>query len=77
MSSASSIMLSRRSRGVDAEVGHQVDGALLQHAGAHAAFDVVAAPRLQHDAVDAGALQQQRQEQPRGTRADDADLRAH
>ena len=60
-----------------AELVHQIDGALLQHAGAHAAFDVVAAPRLQHDAVDAGAMQQQRQEQPGRTGADDADLRAH
>ena len=63
--------------GIDAEVGHQVDGALLQHAGAHAAFDVFAALRLKHHAIDAGALQQQREEQPRGTGADDADLRAH
>ena len=46
---------------VDAEVGHQVDGALLQHAGAHAVFDVGAAARFQHDAVDPGALQQQRE----------------
>ena len=60
-----------------AELVHQVDGALLQHAGAHAALDVVAAARLQHDAVDAGALQQQRQEQPGRTGADDPDLRAH
>ena len=62
---------------IDAEIGHQVDGALLQHAGAHAAFDVLAAARFQHHAVDAGALQQQREEQPRGSRADDADLCAH
>ena len=60
-----------------AELVHQIDGALLQHAGAHAAFDVVAALRFQHDAVDAGALQQQRQEQPGRTGADDPDLRAH
>ena len=60
-----------------AEFVHQRDGALLQHAGAHAALDVVAAPRLQHDAVDAGAMQQQRQEQPGRTGADDPDLRAH
>ena len=60
-----------------AELVHQVDGALLQHAGADAAFDVVAAARLEHDAVDAGAMQQQRQEQPGRPGADDPDLRAH
>jgi hypothetical protein len=60
-----------------AEIVHQIDGALLQHAGADAALDVIAAVRFQHDTVDAGALQQQRQEQPGRTRADDSDLRAH
>ena len=60
-----------------AEFVHQLDGALLQHAGAHAALDVVAAARLQHHAIDAGAMQQQRQEQPGRTGADDPDLRAH
>ena len=63
--------------GIDAELGHQVDGALLQHAGADAAFDVLAALRLKHHAIDAGSLQQQREEEPCGSRADDADLRAH
>ena len=60
-----------------AEFVHQIDGALLQHAGADAAFDIVAALAFKHDAIDAGAMQQQRQEQPGRTGADDADLRAH
>ena len=62
---------------IDTEIGHQIDGALLQHTGAHAAFDILAAARFQHDAFDAGTLQQQREEQPRGSRADDTDLRTH
>ncbi len=60
-----------------AKLVHQVDGALLQHAGADAVLDVVAAARFQHHAVDAGALQQQRQQQPGRARADDPDLGAH
>ena len=41
-----------------AKLIHQRDGALLQHARTHAAFDIVAALRLQHHAIHAGALQQ-------------------
>ena len=62
---------------VDAELVHQVDGALLQHAGAHATLDVVAAARLQHDAIDAGAMQQMREKQSGRPRADDGDLCVH
>ena len=31
---------------IDAQLRHQVDGALLQHAGAHPALDIVAAARF-------------------------------
>ena len=62
---------------VEPELGHQVDGALLQHAGAHAIFHIGAAARFEHDAVDALAIEQMREEQPGRPRADDADLRVH
>ncbi len=62
---------------VQAELAHQIDGALLQHAGAHAVFHIGAAARFQHDAVDALAIEQMREEQARGARADDDDLRVH
>ncbi len=55
---------------------HQIDGALLEHAGAHATLDVVTAPRLQHDAIDARAIEKMREKQSRRTGADDGDLRA-
>ena len=55
----------------------QVDGALLEHAGAHAALDVVAAPRFENHAVDALAKQEVRQKEARRARADDPDLCAH
>src|SRR4029077_1275188 len=62
---------------VEPELGHQVDGALLQHAGAHAVLHVGAAARFEHDAVDALAVEQMREEEPRRPRADDPDLRVH
>ena len=52
----------------------QVDGALLQHAGADARLDVVAAPVLEHDRFDPGTVQQLRERQPRRPRADDRHL---
>jgi hypothetical protein len=62
---------------VEAERVHHLDGALLEHAGAYAALDVLAGARFQHDAVDAFARQQVRQKQPGRPGADDPDLRAH
>ena len=53
----------------------QVDGALLEHAGAHALLDVLAAAVLEHDRLDAAQVQQVREQQPGGAGADDADLR--
>ena len=53
-----------------------IDAALLEHAGADATFDIVAAAILHDDGIDAGPLQQMGQQQPGRSRADDADLRA-
>ena len=55
----------------------QVDRALLEHAGAHALLDVVAAARLEHDRLDAVAGEQVAEEQAGRPAADDADLGAH
>ena len=55
----------------------QVDRALLEHAGADALLDVLAAAGLQHDRLDALGLQQLREHQSRRPGADDPDLRAH
>jgi hypothetical protein len=57
------------------EAVQEIDGALLQHAGAHALLDVVAAPVLEHDRGDAGAVEQVREHQPGRTSSDDGDLR--
>ena len=52
----------------------EVNRALLQHPGAHAVLAVLAAAELQHDRLDAGEMQQMREQQPGRSRADDADL---
>ena len=62
---------------IEAELAHQVDRALLQHAGAHAVLHIGAAARLEHDAVDAFAVEKMREKQARRTRADDGDLCVH
>ena len=54
-----------------------IDRALLEHAGADAVLDVLAAVILDDHAVDAAQLQQPREQQAGGARADDADLGAH
>ena len=58
----------------DAGLFEQVDGALLEQAGADALFDIAAAASLEHDRFDAGKVQQVREHQACGPRADDADL---
>src|SRR5271166_1371649 len=58
----------------DAGFLEQVDGALLEQAGANSLLDILAAASLEHDRRDAGQVQQVRQHQTRRTRADDADL---
>ena len=60
----------------DAGFDQQIDGALLQYAGAHAVLDVFAVATLEHDRVDARKMQQMRQQQAGRPRADNAYLRA-
>ena len=48
---------------------------LLEHAGADALLDVLAAAALEHDRLDPFALEQPRERQPRRAGADDPDLR--
>ena len=40
-----------------ADFVHQIDGMLLEHAGADTTFDILAAARFQNHAIDAGPLQ--------------------
>lgn len=58
----------------DARFIHQVDGALLEQAGANPLFYISAAASLEHDGFDAGKMQQVRQHQAGRPRADNADL---
>jgi hypothetical protein len=60
-----------------AGVPQQVGGALLEHAGADALLDVLAAAALEDDRLDPLAGEQLRERQAGGPGADDADLRAH
>ena len=59
---------------IEAGFTQNVDAALLEHARAHAFFDVGAASCLDHDRFDAVQVQEMRQQQSRRTRPDDADL---
>src|SRR5947199_6098163 len=54
----------------------QIDRVLLEHAGAQRRFDVGAAARFEHDRFDAGKMQEMREQQSGGPRADDGDLRS-
>ena len=55
----------------------QVDGALLEHAGAHAPLDVVARAQLEHDGVDPAQLEQAGEDEPGRPGSDDRDLGLH
>ena len=57
-------------------LAHHVDHALLEHAGAHPAEDVVAVDPVEDDVVDAGERQQPAEQQARRAGADDGDLGA-
>ena len=61
----------------DAGLRQHVDGALLEHARAHAVLDVLARAGLQHDAVDPLAPEQVGEQQAGGPGPDDADLGVH
>ena len=58
----------------DTSFNQQVDGALLEQAGANPLFDILAAASLEHDGLDSGEVQQVGEHQASGARADDADL---
>ncbi len=55
----------------------QVHAALLEHAGSNAMLDILAAATLDDDRLHTLQMQQVRKQQSRGSRSDDADLRAH
>ena len=59
----------------DAAFAKQIDGALLEDAGAQGRFDLDAAAGLQHDRVDTFEMKQMRKCKARRPGADDADLR--
>ena len=67
---------SRASRSPTPDLAHQVDGALLEHAGAHALDDVLLAAILEDDRIDAAQVQQMAEHQSGRSGADDADLGA-
>ena len=69
-------MPSRCSRSPTPASLEQVDGALLEHAGADARLDVLAAPVLEHDRLDAGPVEELREREARRAGADDRDLGA-
>ena len=58
----------------DAGLDEEIGTGLFQHAGADAFLHVLARARLHHDRGDAGEVQEVGQQQPRRTRAYDADL---
>src|SRR5207237_8179198 len=61
----------------DAGLGQQLDRPLLEHAGADAVLDVVAAAVLEHHGLDPLPLEQPRERQACRAGPDDADLRAN
>jgi hypothetical protein len=62
---------------VKPQLGEQVNGALLEHAGADALLDVLAVPILKNDRLDPASVQQVRQQKPRRAAPDDTHLRPH
>ena len=63
--------------GRDSGTFQQRHGALFEHAGADPGQHVIAAVLLDDDRVDAPAVEQATEQQPRRARTDDGDLRAH
>ena len=61
----------------DSGLHHQLDGAVLQHAGANAALAIFARLAFEHDRLDALQMQQVRQHQSCRSGADDSNLRSH
>ncbi len=60
-----------------ARLHEQVHRALLENPGPDAMFDVVAAAGLDDHRLDALLVQEVREQEPRWSRTDDADLCAH
>ena len=60
----------------DAGGSQQIDGSLLEHAGADTCLDVLAGAALEDDGLDAFVLEEARERKSRRTRAEDADLRS-
>src|SRR6478735_1953377 len=58
----------------DADVGHQVDGPLFEHAGANPLDHVIPTPVLEDDRVDTGAMEQVTEHQSGRAGADDSNL---
>src|SRR5271168_2010528 len=56
---------------------HQIYGALLKDAGSDPLFAILAAARFQNHRFDTAKVEQLREHEPRGTRADDSNLRPH
>jgi hypothetical protein len=61
----------------DTRFTQQLDSPLLEHAGADSVLDVLTATGFEDHAFDSRNLEQPRERQARGTRADDPDLRPH
>src|SRR5580658_9621169 len=60
-----------------AGLDHQIGGALLEHAGAHALRDIFLRAAFEHDGVDALRMKKVREHQPSGSCSDDSDLSSH
>jgi hypothetical protein len=58
------------------DLAQEIDGALLEDAGANALLDVLAAPVLEDDGIDPLQMEEVRQHEPGGTGTDDPDLSA-
>src|SRR5205814_5148402 len=58
-------------------LGQEIDGALLEDARANRRLDLRARAGVDDDGFDAAQMQEMGEQQPRGSRTDDADLRPH
>jgi hypothetical protein len=63
--------------GANSHFVEQIDGGLFEDAGADAFLTIFAAARFEHHGVDAAQMEQMREDQARGTGADDAHLSLH
>ena len=61
----------------DAELPECLDGAPLEHTGPDPADHVLAAAQLEHDVVDAGPTEHERQQRPRRSCSDDHHWNLH